>query len=322
MVLLHSTEWLTVAGLNVPFLVDFNATLSTLRMPLFFVLAGLFAEKWIVHKSWTELWAEKLSMLYWTFLVWSAVAAVFLAVSLGITGGSLDPLRAAGALALSLVRPRGELWFIWALALFFMVAKFTKRAPLWAQMGIAAVLSASSFSGVVTGNIGWVGAGRYYVFFLTGLYFQSRIFAFADRFPLKACLTVIVAWAPTAWWVTASPLRDVPGLLFLCSIVGAMAGICLSKLLLFVTALRSIGVRTLPIYLIHTPLVILAALALAQLPVELAPLWMRAAMPSGLAWVAILMALGVHRAGKDSFLFRAPRWFVARGTLLFSSRGV
>ncbi|MDQ0674000.1 putative membrane protein YcfT [Pseudarthrobacter siccitolerans] len=317
-VLLHTSGWLTEAGLGIPFWETFNAAFSTLRMPLFFMLAGLFAAKWVAH-SWVNLWTEKLSLLYWIFLIWSGLGAVFAVLSLGINGGQFEVVKTLGALGLSLIRPRFEVWFIWALALFFITAKLSKRATFLPQALVAGALSIAISSGYTTSNIGWNGATQYYIFFLAGLHLRGQIIEFANRLTPVNCLALVLAWSPGALWLaTGSPAGAIPGVLFLGTVFGMIAGLSFSKLLIPVTPLLQLGTKTLPVYVLHTPIAILASLAFAQGFMEWAPLWLRAVMPIAVAAAAIFCSLGIYSLGAKSVLFRAPRWFVIQGTRLFS----
>lgn len=317
-VLLHTSGWLTEAGLGIPFWETFNAAFSTLRMPLFFMLSGLFAAKWVTH-AWEDLWTYKLSLLYWMFLVWSGLGALFAVLSLGINGGHFETMKTAGALALSLIRPRFEVWFIWALALFFMTAKLSKRATFLPQAFVAGALSIAISSGLTASNIGWDGAAQYYIFFLAGLHLREQIIGLANRLTPLNCIALLLAWSAVALWLAAgSPARAVPGVLFAGTVLGMIAGLSLSKLLIPVTALLQLGAKTLPVYVLHTPIVILASLAFAQGFMEWAPWWLRAVMPFAIAAAAIFCSLGIYAVGAKSLLFRAPRWFVIQGRRLFS----
>ena len=62
-------------------------------------------------------------------------------------------------------RPQLELWFFWALALFFLAAKSSTGRRGRGPAGAAAA-SAVALSGVDLGNTGWNGAFRYFFFFL------------------------------------------------------------------------------------------------------------------------------------------------------------
>ncbi len=52
-----------------------NAALGTMRMPLFFAVAGLFAGKW-VRGPWRALLASKVALFAWLLLLWPFVRAL------------------------------------------------------------------------------------------------------------------------------------------------------------------------------------------------------------------------------------------------------
>src|SRR3954454_25108252 len=73
--LFHATNWLLGAGAHVQGWSQANLVMSSLRMPLFFTLAGLFAGKW-VRGAWGPLWRVKVRLYLWVFLLWGAIGSL------------------------------------------------------------------------------------------------------------------------------------------------------------------------------------------------------------------------------------------------------
>lgn len=310
-VLYHATSWLTAAGASVEPWREASVVVSSLRMPLFFTLAGLFASKW-TRASWGSLWRSKLSLFVWVFLVWGVIGSLVFMVGVRMKGeGSLR--GAALSFAVSPVMPKLELWFIWALALFFVAAKLTARVDPRVQVGVAAVASVLALSGWETASPGWSGSIKYYVFFLAGLHGRRLVLRLGEL-GRGTALAAVVVWAAVSvllWW---QDLRGVPGLYFLNCVLGVLAGVAVSRSLQRVAWLGAIGSRTLPIYLAHTPLIIALALLLHLSGVVRleATDWVA---PVVVAAVAVRAALALeafaprHRLG---WLFAPPDWFAAR----------
>lgn len=309
-VLVHTCNWLLAAGLGVPTWDSINEGFVTLRMPLFFLISGLFAGKWI-HGSWHSLLTDKLLFLYWIFLLWSLIGSLFSLAGLAIQdSGTTTSTSFLGGLALSFIRPRFELWFIWALALFFVLAKLLTKWPLHLQLVLAAAASFIWQSGLISINIGWDGAAKNYLFFLVGAACRNGIFSAVDKTPLAARVGLIVLWGSVSVCTVAWDGGDILGLRFAHSLLGVAAGIALATLLVEVKWLRNLGRRTLPIYLAHTPIAILFALATSFGLFDFLPASVRAVMPIPVAAAAIVLSLAFHRWATDSilgFLYAVPR---------------
>lgn len=309
--LYHATDWLSV-GFDTSSWQLASAMLATLRMPLFFVLAGLFAGKWLTA-SWSSLWKSKLALFVWVFLVWGAIGSIASVIGRLMQGyelGEFSPPAILRAWLLSPIAPRFELWFIWALALFFIAAKLLRRVDPRIQLTVAALVSAVALSGWETANIGWSGALKYFVFFLAGIYLKDRILSWGHRPPGPLLVGSILAWAALSVAIPLLDLRTIPGLYFVNCVLGVLAGVSVSRALTRVPRLAAIGANTLPVYLTHTPLIILITFGLVFVDriVPLDPI--AGILPPLVAAVAVTLALLIHSAvhrGPLALLYRAPR---------------
>lgn len=299
--LFHSANWLLGAGFDIPYWREINDALSSMRMPLFFALSGLFAPKWLIT-PWRALWTVKVRLYLWVFLLWELVGSIVFLLGQTMKDGGFGLHDAVLGLLVSPVLPRFELWFIWALAIFFVVAKLSRRVDPRLQLVIAATLSVVALSGLKTANVGWSGSLKYYFFFLAGLYLRTwiiRIGTIRSRLVIGATLAL---WVAVTVAVALLGLRDVFGLYFLNCLLGVVGGIALSRALRGVRWFGAIGRITLPIYLAHTPIVILISFVLS-LPIVFsfvagfAPI-----LPLMLALTAVLLALALNRFAKRSWL--------------------
>ena len=315
-VLVHTGDWLLDAGLGLPAWDGINEAFATMRMPFFFLMSGLFAQKWI-RGSWKELAANKLLFLYWVFLLWSVIGSFIHLFGLSFQQETTTPASFIGALFLSPIRPRFELWFVWALALFFIVAKLTRTWPLAVQFVMAAAVAAVWQSGVISVNIGWDGAAKHYLFFLLGVVCKEAILNIANRTPVYVRIGIVATWAVPALLITTTAAGDVPGVRFLVSMLGVVAGISLATFLAKVGFLRDLGQRTLPVYLAHTPIIVLIAFAASFGIFEVLPVYLRAVIPLIVAAIAVLLALQLHswaQRGGLTWLYGPPHRLLAKAT--------
>jgi uncharacterized membrane protein YcfT len=262
--LYHSASWLIGAGFPLELWRQINEAVSSLRMPLFFVLAGLFAGKWLVA-SWGDLWRSKLWLFVWVFVLWEIIGSVAFQLSLVMDGEDLAIPATIRQLLVSPFAPRFELWFIWALALFFVVAKLIRSVDWRVQLAVTGLASVVALSGWETANIGWSGSIKYFFFFLAGIYLKDRILSLGRARISAPLVGVVVAWAALSTAIAVFSLRSVPGLYFVDCVLGVVAGITLARPLARIPRLVMIGSTTLPIYLTHTPLIIVIAYALSLL---------------------------------------------------------
>ncbi|WP_181397372.1 acyltransferase family protein [Cryobacterium arcticum] len=305
--LYHSASWLLGAGFDIPYWREINDALSSMRMPLFFALAGLFAPKWLAV-PWNHLWNSKLRLYVWVFLIWEVIGSVVFMLGLSLRGQGVGVRQSLLALLVSPVAPRFELWFIWALALFFVAAKLARRVDYRVQLALTGVVSMVALSGWETANVGWSGSARHLFFFLAGLYLRPVILRLGSIPPTLAA-GVVALWAVLSTTVAVFDLRTVPGLYFANCLIGVVAGVSISRVLAGVPRLASIGRTTLPIYLAHTPLIILLSFVLSTpllFPV-LAPV--AGGVPPVLAAIAVALALWLNRAAAPTplrYLYQPP----------------
>ncbi|PTU54824.1 Uncharacterized membrane protein YcfT [Cellulosimicrobium cellulans] len=308
-----------------------NAALGTMRMPLFFAVAGLFAGKW-VRGPWRALLASKVALFAWLLLLWPFVRA--LGYLLGaVVAGDPDPVHEAlvglelppgladdggpavqvGAAALSAwVWPSGIRWFLWALAVFFVVAKLLSRLSPRVQLVGAAAVSLAAFAfALELPNNAWDSAPKYFVFFLGGLLLRDRVLGLAER------LTVWTGAAVVALWVAGCVLAAHVAsgvLLWVVCVLGVAAGIVLGVATSGLRPLRALGTRTLPVYLTHM-LVIHAILLVGGGALDAVPAPVAALAPPVLALVATLVSVGVYAVVSRTpvyWLYELPRGLARR----------
>lgn len=314
-VLLHSTNWLGEAGFEIDGWRFFDETIASIRLPLFFTMSGLFAVKWMTAR-WRDLWRSKISLFVWVFLLWSVITTFSFMLGMNVEGAEGNYLAQLKELFWVPILPRFELWFIWALALFFIVAKLIHQLPKALQLTATGILSIVALSGFFVGNTGWVGSAKYFFFFLCGILLRDHIIRWSTTARPRTLVAAFGLWAVLAISSTALNLAAVPGFYFICCVVGVWAGIAVSRVLARIPGPRYLGAQTLPVYLTHTTIILAVVWVLAYtLPMpDFAALGI--VLPPLLAAAAIVISLLLDRAFSNNAVLRCiyaqPNWFARK----------
>lgn len=324
-VLFHSTNWLVEAGYAVAWWKTVSELVASLRLPLFFTLAGLFAQKWVAG-PWRSLWSGKLSLFLWVYALWSVIATFSFMLGMDMQDQRGNYLHQLTYLVRAPLFPRFELWFIWALTVLFVVSKVVRRLPIWVQLAVAGALSAVTLSATGVTSAGPVGAARYAFFFLLGLHGRARLISYSSMSRRIVLLAVVGVWVVVAVLGTVLHLNTtLPGYYFVACCLGVLAGINISRLLAGVATLRRVGSQTLPIYLSHTTLILIACWCLHFIGAGVKSHPGVGVLPPVLAASAAMVALrlaGVaERLPVARNLYLAPQWLVDLPARLASFRG-
>lgn len=315
-VLYHATNWTWMTGYEVGVLREVNETLRSLRMPLFFAVSGMFAAKWVAA-PWARLARGKLLFFAWVFVLWEPVSLVVRLLTGYYQVADADWGTVGHDLAWSLLVPRSELWFIWTLAAFFVLARALRRLPAPVQLALAAAVGAWALAGWEPESLAWRGTAQFALFFLGGLHLRGLLERFAARTTWLWALLAVAVWLGLQVAVRESGLSDVYGCYLLANVAGVPAGVAVSVLLSRVPGalgLRWLGARTLPVFVVHTS-VVLALLTLMWRN----GIWVAAPASQWLpvAWTVAAVGVGVllgelaPRVGAR-WLFAPPRRLTAR----------
>ncbi|KAD3515265.1 acyltransferase family protein [Arthrobacter yangruifuii] len=322
-VLYHSTSWLRSAGVEVEPLEVVNRMLADLRMPVFFFISGIFAAK-SVQGSWHDLFAKKLSLFLWIYLLWSILELPTKWLAMWQLTQKIDDgflLSQVVVVAAIPFRASGALWFIWALAVFFAAAKLTSRWPLWAQFSLACMAALGArivptelmepFMELT--GLGPRGCLVFYVFFLAGCYLRSLIIPAVARVGRLAAIGMVLIWA-VLWIVLDSRNLNENGYIsFLMAFVGCAAGVGCAIVLADLSWLRYIGLRTLSVYVTHSSLLIIVTTMLTFLPQsDSAFAGVTVALASSAFTVATALLFYAHRQVGYVWLFEQPKWLMSR----------
>jgi len=236
--------------------------LLPLRMPLFFAVSGFFAVR-AIQRPWSTLVRTKVAKFYYLYVIWLVVHTVVLTFVPDFgTERATGPLKFLAQLTIT----PSNLWYLYALALYFVIAKAARRVPASLILGLAFVLSATASAGLLDlpGDRG--GVYQNLVFFLAGLYGKSLLEDLAARASWRRLLLVgtpyvvllgVIARFDAKTWFGLWPL--VSGVAI---VLGVTAAGLVTRWVRLSNALASVGRRTLPIYVMHMPLLALTHAAL------------------------------------------------------------
>lgn len=265
-VFFHATIQLEKADLGNHHFWLVNNLFGPIRMPVFFAISGFLAQR-LITQDWRAVLSRRVWLLAYLFVTWSILHALHRR-SLGVTDSPVMTEFAA-----NLVEPASEIWFILALGLYVVATKALAGVPRPLVIGTALVVSIATLGGFapVTSQA-YLGTLQYYVFFLVGCFYGSRIAARVTDVPLA-----LIAGLGVLYGILIGIRFDLDGLplglvrVTLC-LIGLVIGCRVAELVTRLAPVQAVvgflGRHTLPIYLAH-PFVL--SLALLGLPSEALP---------------------------------------------------
>lgn len=273
-----------------------NAQLLPLRMPLFFLISGMFAAS-AVNAPAGVSWRRRAGRLAGVYVIWVVIQTFVLAWT-----PDFDTARAENAwqlLAQLTISPT-NLWYLLALAVYLLIARVVRHVPTAVVLPVAFVIAAVAAAGLIPdlGNL-WQLVQNLF-FFLAGLRLRSIIERFAAACGTLRTLMLGGAYVAAVAAVGVLGMRQWPGVWPLLAIVAVAFGVAGCALLdrhagVIARPLRWIGQRTLPIYVIHMIPLALIDGALRGLGWVATPA-VEVVWPIVLTAVVIAICLAVHAA--------------------------
>jgi uncharacterized membrane protein YcfT len=285
-----------------------NEALASLRMPLFFLASGLFVAGPLAT-PWRTILHKRVAFFLYLYAIWTILRFTFFAT---VIPPGVDPDDSANpvGLAWALLLPGPSMWFIYALAVFAVVAKLMRPVPVGLQLGAAAVLSALVGAGLLDfGGTRWSYMARLFVFFLLGCYARHLVERLAGATSFVRVAVAAVVCVGSAGVAVVFGLRSIPGVALALQCVAVVFGVLFAAWICRYRVGRPLiwlGERTLPIYLIHMLwlALIMTGVRLVDLPTVVAYV-----LPVGLVVVLTALALLTHRvlvAAGATWLFALP----------------
>ena len=247
----------------------FDGVFKPLRMPLFFVISGTFAAA-AVRRPWPSVLGKRVVTPYWVYVAWLGIhLAVFALVATSIETHRPPDLLAALP---HLLYAATGVWYLYALAVYFVVAKVLHRFPARLVLAGAALLSAS-VSYLPVEGVNRMSILQCLVFFLAGCYLpdllssmrrlsSAQVGGLLAGYAVVGVVAVQVDAARSVTMLVLAPFA-VP--------LGAQVAMRLAGRPALGHALGALGRRTLPVYVMHMPLLGLAHQLLPEPPRHLGP---------------------------------------------------
>lgn len=287
--------------------------LLTLRMPLFFTISGMFAVG-AYHRAWRVVACSRIAKFLYLYLLWMLVHTAAL---WGMPDFDTASPRSIGQFVEMFTITPPNVWYLYALALYFTLAKAARRLPwpvLTAAAGILAIVTAAELI-PTPGNRGSL--LQNFVFFLLGLHLRPHIERLADRANWRRLAVAACAYVLALAGMAVSGTQRLPGVWPAVCVVAVAFGVTAAPLVAqqrFVgDGLAWLGRRTLPIYVIHLPLVAVVHLLLVDLVSEagtVVQICLALVLPVVVSGAVVAACLGLerllHRAGM-TWLFDLPQ---------------
>ncbi|HQR80488.1 MAG TPA: acyltransferase family protein [Actinomycetota bacterium] len=305
-VFLHATSAVIDAGGPTPagsLIVDLNRLLEPLRMPVFFLVSGMLASS-AIHRPWRASTNRTTGMVY-LYLTW---VLLFLGLTAAF-GAATQPLS-------TILLAKSGYWYLYAIALFFVIARLARRQPPWLVVALALMPNVLRpvvdvfVNAHIPGSL-LTSMGMNLGFFLFGAYFKDLVGGLAARATGRhTWLLGGLAVGLGLLWLDAPQLIGQSYLPL--SIVWVAFGVSLAVQVTRAGApawAQYVGARTLPIYVLQWPVLFLVG---RLLPAQLAhnPLT-QLVLPLLLTALVAVLALLAHRQRLLQPLFVAP-WWVTR----------
>lgn len=260
-VLRHATLWIENEFNDGPLLLwwEFSEFLSPVRMPLFFLISGYLVAN-AVHRPLSRSRARTIGFLY-LYVIWTGLFLLRLWVPApGISDSAPQWRHFFIALALPTV-----FWYIWALALYFVVSWvfiriFDASAP-WLILPLFALAFAAPalndfFIPLIPGPVDALKFGSIalnFVWFYAGVHGRDAWDGMASRATWRSFMWSFVAYAAAFAVATAADLRTalLPALALLALIATAHAMPLVRGPLVVGRLLEEVGKLTFPVYIFH-----------------------------------------------------------------------
>ena len=317
-VMMHSTYGVGEATERVGFMHYVLGFATPFRMPEFFLVSGLFLSA-VIARPWLHFADRRVVHYLYFYALWAVILIGFKHLLV-----DRDPAGAAALLASAIYEPYSILWFIYALAVFGLIAKLLHhlRAPHILVLIAAAAASIAPIATPIS-IVNYV--AEYFVYFYAGYALAPAIFDFARRIETHPALALLglAAWAvvnaalvfspghSVTYGVVTSGAAHIPGANFVMALAGALA-ICAASVLIARLAgfawLRWVGAHSIVIYLSFViPMGTFRTVLLAVMPeidaglASLATLVVSIVSPIIVYWI-------ISRIGFGTFLFERPSW--------------
>ncbi len=220
------------------------------RMPLFFVLSGFFAAS-AVDRPWADV-TRRIATSVYLYVVWLLLLAAFTTWERELP---MNRVQDFDELVLDLVFASTGLWFLYALAVYFVLVRLTAGLPAGAVLaGATALAAVASLLPIEEANR--VSVLLHLAYFVLGARFPHLVRRAATwtRAGVLPALTVTLVVSSAAMTYAGLPTSLDVVLLSLIGLPwGVLVAVRVARAPRTAQTLSWIGRRTLPVYVLHIP---------------------------------------------------------------------
>jgi uncharacterized membrane protein YcfT len=247
-VMMHSTLGVEKAAGELSWLNGFIHWAKPFRMPDFFLISGLFLASRI-GRPWKNYLDTKVLHFVYFYVLWMTIQFAMKGPGIAMNEG---PVAVAEGWAMGLIQPFGTLWFIYLLAIFFVVTKALRNVPPLLVFNGAALLEMAPIES------GWLAIDEFasrFVYFFAGYWLAKYVFDYADGVARRDWMVIVsglMIWASVNTLAVETGVEALPLAGLVLGFAGASAVIALAVLLTktgFSGPLRYCGENSLMIYL-------------------------------------------------------------------------
>ncbi len=305
-VMMHSTLGVEKAIGQTGLLHDFIEWAKPFRMPDFFLISGLFLSRRI-NGTWRSYMDTKVIHFAYFYILWMTIQFAMKGPGMAMEQGFA---AAVSSYAMGFVQPFGTLWFIYLLAIFFVVTKALKTVPPLMVFVAAALLE------MLPIHTGWMVIDEFaarYVYFFTGYWLAPMIFRWANEMwkrSVFAILALLYIWSTGHSMAVLSGASEAPVMGLVLGFAGASAVIAAGVLLArsnMAKWLGYLGANSIVLYLsFFLFMAISRSIGLKLMPsINVDAL---AILTTTAGIIGPVMLLRVTRGTKLDFLFKRPKW--------------
>jgi uncharacterized membrane protein YcfT len=305
-VMMHTTLGVEKASGEINWLHGFIAWAKPFRMPDFFLISGLFLSARI-DKPWRSYLDTKVLHFAYFYILWMSIQ--MLTKAYGIYQAQ-DAAAVATTYAMGFIEPFGTLWFIYLLAVFFVVTKALRN--IWTVF----IFAGAALLEMAPIETGWSLIDEFaarYVYFFVGFWLAKYVFSFAASVTARSAMVIFAAliiWAYGNYQFVHFGFAAMPGIGLVLGFIGAgaviSAGVLLSKTKMAGT-IRYCGQNSIVIYLSFFLFMASGRTALLKLAPGL-DLGLISLLVTAFGVIGPVLLFWATRKTKLSFLFHRPSW--------------
>ncbi|MUU72438.1 acyltransferase [Pseudarthrobacter sp. GA104] len=294
-----------------------NMSVGPVLMPLFFVISGYLARNGL-RRDWTDFLYSQVLRLLWPFLIWGVIYSCFVSLV-----EEKLPLN-AGLLVKLVLQPTelGPIWYLHFLLTFLVLARITRGVSAVAMTALFVISAVATTAAVGSSPTILIHASSFFLGLSLARYPELLHWLGERHVGRSTFLAATFAFLASSPLVAADSLRDnawaLPLVLLTCIVLiscrRVLENAVGSKWMIW------IGVNSLPIYLIHWPVMLIV--------------WRITTGTSSLQspevfWLALTMAMVVgslvadlaNRRSTVAILFAPPQIFSKAKLRSYAFRG-